>query len=265
MSLEGKDFDPDGISVDAEVVTVKMLPEDYEVTKSVSIKLIKEGNIDENGEYCYKADMYHLKWYRGKFDSFPILVNTLINNCRLQGYKISAFGTDTTLDGREILYTFLPLELGDIDAEEGILQYDPEYECEHQQIQNQIVPGEDVQLIAYLYPSSGLELEQRWMGHVWWGTTYLSGGSVTAVNGGYGSEDITYSVNIMGKVCDVVPSDFIEYAVGDWVFVTNLSVVGSNCEWVKDEQDNWINETGIPEDTVDGWIILPFKVSDYGA
>lgn len=248
-----------GISTDAEMVTARMVPEGYEMGGVVETKLIKKENIDDDGEYCYKAATHHLEWYRGKFDSFPILVNTLIKSCRLRGYKISAFGTDTTFDGREILYSFFPIELGDIDDEDGILQYDPGYEHEHQQIQNQIVPGEDVQLFAYLYPSSGSELEQRWIGHVWWGTNYLSGGFVTAVNGDYGSEDITYSVDIMGKVCTVVPSDFVEYAVGDWVFATNLGAVGNGCEWQDDEV-----ETGISENTSDGWVILPIKISDYG-
>lgn len=260
MSSKGAAFDPDGISVSAEVVTAKLLPADYELMGSVEVKLIKEDDIDANGEYCYRSATHHLSWYRGQFDSFPILVLTLINSCRLRGYKISAFGTDTTPDGREILYAFFPLDLGDIESEEGILQYDPATEYEHQQLQNQIVPGESVQLFAYLYPSSGSELEQRWMGHVWWGTDYLSGGFITAVNGDYGSEDITYSVSIMGMTRSVVPSDFINYAVGDWVFVTNLGAVGNGCEWQDDEV-----ETGISEDTSDGWIILPIEISNYGA
>lgn len=254
-----------GISTGAEMVTARMVPVGYEMGGIVETKLIKEENIEDE-EYCYKAATHHLRWYRRKFDSFPILANTLINNCRLRGYKISAFGTDTTPDGREILYVFFPLKSGDIDDEEGILQYDPSEETEHQQIQNQIVPGEDVKLFAYLYPLSGSELEQRWIGHVWWGTDYLSGGFITAVNGDYGSEDITYSIGIMGMTRSVVPSDFIEYAVGDWVFVTHLGSIGTECEWKQDAgTGEWEDETGISEDVSDDWVILPVKISDNGA
>jgi hypothetical protein len=135
-------------------------------------------------------------------------------------------------------------------------------------LQNQIVPGEDVVLFAWLVPRpSASELEEIWAGHVWWGTNYLSGGKIISVNGEYGDPEITYTVSIMGKNRIAVPSDFIEYASGDWVFVTHLGTIGQKCEWIQEEEmGKWKKETGISED-IEGvtWVILPIKIWDYGA
>lgn len=244
--------------VTCEDVQVKMLPSDYEIGGMVKTCMMNKENIDpKTDRYCYKEATKHLRWYRKEHESYPTIANTLIDSCRMSGFFISSFGTDETKDGREILFYFFSNKEGNID-EENILQYDPSYEYTHQQIQNQIVPGELVHLYVWLSPESG-ELDEQWAGSVWWGTNYLSGGRIIAVNGEYGDEDITYTVDIMGKERAAVSSDFIEYAEGDWVYVSYLEAIGQNCEWEDDE-------TGIPED-IEGatWVILPVKVWDYGA
>ncbi len=255
MSVTGLNLS--GISVCAELVAAKMVPYGYEMGGMVETVLVK--NIDATGLYCHETEINRLRWYRGRFDCYPILSHTLIESCKLQGYEIVAVGTDTTVDGKLILFSIFTSQPGDINDEDGILQYNPSTIREHEQTQNQIVPGESAQLFAYLSPVSGTEIEKKWIGHAWWGPDYFSGGFVVTVNGEYGDPEITYSVDIMGKVRTVVPSDFIEYAVGDWVFATNLSAIGNGCEWDED------NETGISSGTDNGWIILPIKIADHGA
>lgn len=53
----------------------------------------------------------------------------------------------------------------------------------------------------------------------YWTTDALTGGSIIAVNGSYGDEDITYTVNLEGGYTICKSSDFVEYAVDDWVVV----------------------------------------------
>lgn len=250
-----------GLSVGDGVVLVKIIPYDFLIGGSVSVRMMKEENVGDGGIYCYKSAFHHIRWYRRKFEFYPVIIHTLPNSCRLVGYEILSFGTDESGDGREITHSWIHSADGDINDPDGILQYDLDMEYVRTQTQNRIVPGEDVVLHTWLRPTTG-EVKKLWSGHVWWGTNCISGGKVKAINGDYGNEDITYTVNIMGTDRTVVSSDFVEYAVDDWVFVMNVDSIG-HCEW--EEDDGWIDETGISEQVGEGWVIIPIKISSYGA
>ena len=95
----------------------------------------------------------------------------------------------------------------------------------HSMIQNQIVPGERVRL-EYVFSDTETQLKVL-IDEKWFFTHCFTGGKVISVNGDYGNEDITYTVELEGLEKTCVPSDFVEYAVDDWVFVTKI---GGECE-----------------------------------
>jgi len=80
-----------------------------------------------------------------------------------------------------------------------------------------IIPGDGLNVSWYF--SDGINEERVFAAQQYFSTDNLTGGLITAVNGEYGSEDITYTVNIEGESIICVSSDFVEYAVGDWVTV----------------------------------------------
>jgi len=79
-----------------------------------------------------------------------------------------------------------------------------------------VVPGDAIQATWVMYGDSE---EQIYGGASYFTTDSLTGGTITAVNGEYGTEDISYNVMIEGETEVCYPSDFIEYEVGDWVVV----------------------------------------------
>lgn len=67
-------------------------------------------------------------------------------------------------------------------------------------------------------------------------TPCFCGGRVQAVLGEYGEEDILYRVGLQGapgrylQTVELPPSDFVEYRVGDWVFVARPSAECQACD-----------------------------------
>lgn len=55
----------------------------------------------------------------------------------------------------------------------------------------------------------------------------LNGGYITEVIGEYGSVDLRYKVKIWGKEYQCRSSDFVEYAVGDWVYICRSTTAGT--------------------------------------
>ena len=86
-----------------------------------------------------------------------------------------------------------------------------------------VVPGDRINCTWYMWDRVGEEIDENIeaisCGEAYFSTDALTGGLVTAVNGEYGSEDITYTVEIAGEEATCVSSDFVEYAIDDWVIV----------------------------------------------
>ena len=123
-------------------------------------------------------------------------------------------------------------------------------------IQNQIVPGELIALKYYFW--DGQNSTEEFVDGEWFCTCCFSGGEVKVINGDYGDIDITYTVQIQGveRVC--VPSDFVEYEVGDWVFVLIPNSTCSECGRKEACREGCEGGSG------DKFIILPLKVGNYG-
>lgn len=98
----------------------------------------------------------------------------------------------------------------------------------HEMIQNQIVPGERIRLEWFF--SNTETQEKALVDEKWFFTHCFTGGKVTAVNGDYGDLNITYNVELEGLEKECVPSDFVEYAIGDWVFVAKMAGLCEICK-----------------------------------
>lgn len=98
----------------------------------------------------------------------------------------------------------------------------------HSMIQNQIVPGERIRL-EWLFWNTETQAKPL-VDEKWFFTHCFTGGKVTSVNGDYGDVGITYTVELEGLEKECVPSDFVEYAVGDWVFVAKIGGMCDVCE-----------------------------------
>jgi len=83
-----------------------------------------------------------------------------------------------------------------------------------------VVPGDRLNITWFMW--DGGKEESIYVAHLYFSTQRLTGGLVTAVNGDYGSADITYTVDAEGVSITCVSSDFVEYAVDDWVIVQKL-------------------------------------------
>lgn len=96
---------------------------------------------------------------------------------------------------------------------------------EFELFQNAIVPGERIELRWAFWDLQ--HTEEISVDAEWFCTCCFTGGKVKSVNGDYGQVGITYTVEINGVEQTCVSSDFVEYEVGDWVFVLASN---SNCE-----------------------------------
>jgi len=93
---------------------------------------------------------------------------------------------------------------------------DREYDDDRQDV----VPGDAINCTWYMWNRViGDEVETVSGGFAYFSTDILTGGRITAVNGEYGSEDITYTVRSEGSYITCVSSDFVEYSVDDWVII----------------------------------------------
>lgn len=83
---------------------------------------------------------------------------------------------------------------------------------------NQIVPGAILEMTHYLdcpHPGNIITATERGK----WNTVAITGGIITAVNGDIDDNDHSYQVQIYGVDVQCWPSDWVEWEVGDWVFV----------------------------------------------
>lgn len=119
--------------------------------------------------------------------------------------------------------------------------------------QNTIVPGMKLEL-EHVF-SNGKVTDRFQVDEDWWCTSCITGGEVTAVNGGCDSKSITYQVYIQGHDVTCVSSDFVCYEIGDWVFVYRPSSPCEDEESVDFKAAGELNSINI---------ILPLDINGYG-
>jgi hypothetical protein len=133
------------------------------------------------------------------------------------------------------------------------------YEASTDVTQNSIVPGMKVaNVIDYFNGKNTVKVAAD---ETYWCTACFNGGTVTAVNGSYGDPAITYDVSIEGRTIECTPSDFVEWEVGDWVFVL---IPGNNCA-DKDRNPSECRSANIGTGAVSTAIIIPMKIGVDGA
>lgn len=225
----------------------------------ISAQLLKEGD----SPYVCKSEDGLLTWEReeiphtGESIGLEGYITIKIQNsghCHwIQSY-ILAYGADGSIFGRlfakvDVGSSGLPCPENKDDVFSGGGQ------STFLMTQNQIVPGERIVLGWVFWDgqhTKQIEVDAKDLC-----TCCFTGGEVTAINGEYGDTAITYTVEIQGLPKTCVPSDFIEYEVGDWVFVL---VPNSTCA----ENGRKTSCKGGCEDS-GNYTILPLKVGNYGA
>lgn len=118
-----------------------------------------------------------------------------------------------------------------------------------------LIPGEQLHLVwefaGYSTPVS--------VATTFFHTCCYTSGKISAVNGDYGDLDLTYDVRVEGELVECVPSDFFEYAVGDWVFLMKPND-GRSTDCGREESCR-----GNDFDSDVLGIIIPMTVDDVGA
>ena len=121
--------------------------------------------------------------------------------------------------------------------------------------QNVVVPG--MAIHAEHHFSNGLTIVIKVPSIVWYNTASIIGGTIVSVNGDYGDPALTYTVKIMGALyAGIKSTDFAEWEVGDWVFLTKLG----SCDTI--DNVGPVDEVGF---SAAGWAITPMEVNNYGA
>lgn len=129
----------------------------------------------------------------------------------------------------------------------------------YQVTQNQIVPGMRIVLTHFFW--NGTNLERYEPDFIWFVSPCFTGGLITAVNGDYYSEDISFTVDVLGQSVTAYPSDFVTYEVGDWVFMVKTPGVTNTCR----DTGRDANDYFAPSLTYTGqWTILPVEMGPYG-
>ena len=134
---------------------------------------------------------------------------------------------------------------------------DPGGIFESEQGDNQIVPGAILEMRHYLdcpHPGNIVTATERGQ----WNTVAITGGVITAVNGGIDDNDHSYQVEIYEKDIECWPSDWVEWEVGDWVFV--LAIV-ENAE----DAVTLNNKGNLEPAMLINPRIMPLEIGDHGA
>lgn len=105
----------------------------------------------------------------------------------------------------------------------------------------QIVPGMNIKLI-HKYTDG----KRYIMGDTWWCTCCFTGGEVTQIHGEYGDPNIFFTVEIEGDEYAAYPTDFVEWSIGDWVFLIKQGGECANQERTDPCKDACIHAQDLP-------------------
>lgn len=229
---------------------------------------------DECGFYNSKPDPVitalwdTLPGHDGVAAPFPEIKFYLPDHCAWALTELVCFGPDE-IPGGKLLAFVTPADGGPIP--EPIDSYSKE----------EAFPGgkwDRIQIIENL-PVPGMKIIQRnyfnlkgsyfpqEAGHTYWCPTCIYGGVITEVSGDYTDPATTYKVKVLGDggehISTVKSSDFVEWAVGDWVYMIKKG--GDVCgDQYRKEQDSLVSNCGGVTDASD-FIIVPFQIGEFGA
>lgn len=223
----------------------EILPEDCEKdVLRIEASMIPE---DPGHMFCLDRHQSEISWeYEEAFSGYPIINIKHVEDCRWRSTHLKLIGPERCGLAGEDYIIFYPGDGGQIPENKDDVLHAPK-ESDKAVTQNTIVPGMKLQLVHNYDGVPGiLDTEP-----IYWCTTCISGGTVELVEGEYGSTDISYKVNVCGETVTCLPTDFVEYAVGDWVFVIKQGEGG-------DARDTDCSSDGT-------YFIAPLKVYEDGA
>lgn len=222
----------------------------------IKTKLLKTGGT----KYCQEEGS--LTWtredipYAGEPVGLESYITIKVGNsghCHWVQSVIKAYGADGSIFGR--LFGLVDVGSGGQDCPDNKSDvFSGGGQSSFLMTQNQIVPGETIELMWVFW--DGQHTEEISVAAEAFCTCCFTGGKIISVNGEYGDVDITYTVDIQGKHTTCVSSDFVEYGVGDWVFVLNPN---STCA----ETDRLTACKNGCQDVSNG-MILPLRIGSYG-
>lgn len=202
-------------------------------------------------QYCNQDT--GLSWQRSTetgFNDYPVITFGTPEHCQWVQSNLKIFGPSriSEIHG-QTEYIVMPGSGGGACPDDKDDVFSGGAEQNYTVTQNRIVPGMKIDLEHIYFDKN--ELTRTAVDAVFWCTSCISGGVVKAVIGSYGSTDIQYKVQICGQEMTCSPTDFVEYAVGDWVFVVKQGGSG---------------DVGNEDCSSDGtYLITPLKINVDGA
>lgn len=202
-------------------------------------------------------DLISISWEL--FESYIIVEFKNPDHCQWIETQLIAYGPEECSSPGDC-----PLVFVFVDAPGGI----PESKSDahsgggttiYQVTQNQIVPGMRLVLTHFFWNGSNLEKFEP--DFEYYGSPCLIGGKIKQVHGDYDTTEVYYTVEVLGADRIAYSSDFVDYEVGDWVFMTKTPGVTNTCRDTGRDPNSYY----IPDTDYDGqWTILPIIVGDYG-
>jgi len=232
------------------VITIKLEPVNG-FGYRVGIITIPVSMIDDNDCCSRYIDLIH--WARlpkqydteGEviaIDAYPTLTIEIEDCCQWQAFTVRMFGPDQP-SGGSIFWDFRPSKLPVEEKTQNRMQS-----------QNLIPPGAKLEL-SYEYWNG----ENRWevpADLAYWCTCCFTGGWIKSINGVPGSQDVTYTIEIMGQDRICRPSDYLAYSVGQWVFIGRLS---NECS----DHSRLACQKACESDHTDQLMIIPLDIGGY--
>ena len=261
VKYEGYGGDIDAIEIADGTVKTSLWPEGSipgcSNAGKIETQILKNG---DNRYVCPNGDLLDWEQKEIMYGDSPVGIDDYItieiqnpDHCHWIQSAIIAYGADGSVFGRLFAYASVgsggqscPEDKKDVFSGGGKSKFYLQ--------QNVIVPGESIELRWAYWDSQHTEIIP--VDAKWFCACCFTGGKVKSVNGDYGSVSITYTVEIQGvnRIC--VSSDFVEYAVDDWVFVLVPSSDCSECG----------RKTACKEgcEQSSDYMILPLRIGDYG-
>ncbi len=211
------------------------------------------------GYYRRTGDIDYLPYEPATLEGFlyknPRITILNPDHCQLSRSNIVLHGPSSIEPTGDVRVTTIPGVPGDIPEDPDEIAPLAGSSQEWIISQNVVVPG--MAIHAEHQFSNGQNIVIKVPSIVWYTTAAIIGGTIVSVNGDYGDPALTYTVKIFGgNHAGIKSTDFAEWEVGDWVFLTKLG----SCDTINNVGP--VSEEGF---SASGWAITPMEVNNYGA
>lgn len=247
----GRAASPVSLSKSTGIITVKVLPVN-EYGQRVGIITIPVSMIGDND--CCEDYTDIITWERKPkqwdqegdvvaIDAYPTLTVALSTCCQWTAFLVRLKGPGQPGAG-SLFWEYRPEKLPVESVSESRMQS-----------QNLIPPGGKLELAYEFW--NGERRRQETADYTYWCTCCFTGGWIKSISGQPGTQDVTYTVEIMGQDRLCRPSDYLSYSVGQWVFVGRQSSECSDharlgCKKACDEQPH-----------TDPMMMIPIEVGNF--